>query len=460
MYYLDKIKHFSYNNQILFYSMLRESSFLSYGNTALWSMKIKIKYGNSTLEFHIPDTIRTQVLTPLNDVPEIPLKKALISSLNDPIEANPLCSTLSAGTTVLIIVPDKTRQCILDQLLPIIVGYLGDYGVLREKITILFANGTHQNQTGEEIDHIVGPDIRRTFRIEQHDANNPGALEYITTTSRGTPVFINKLVREADIVLTVGGILHHYFAGYGGGSKLLIPGVAGYETAKINHSYTITGTGEFHPACRDGHLDTNPVYLDIVEAIRHIPNIFSINVVLDSDNKPAGFFSGDIVFAHRRGTVLASKLHEVPVDALADLVIVSPGGAPHDSTFIQSHKAIHHAHYAVKPGGGIIVAAACNDGIGSSTFLQWFDIPEQSLGEHLLSEYSLNGHTALSLRMKVKRNEISLLSGLDDGIVSRMGIKPISSIQTAIDTVCDTRGTSPLIYYLPHGSLTVPNFHN
>lgn len=433
---------------------------MSYGNTALWSMKINIKYGNNTLDFHIPDTIRTQILTPLNNVPEVPLKKALISSLNDPIQANPLCSTLSAGETVLIIVPDKTRQCILDQLLPIISEYLLSNGIGQDKITILFANGTHQNQTGEEIEKIVGTHIRDTIRIEQHDAKNPEALEYITTTSRGTPVFINKLALKADIVLTVGGILHHYFAGYGGGPKLLIPGIAGYETAKKNHSYTITERGEFNPACRDGHLDTNPVYLDILEAIRHLQNIFSINVVLDSENKPAGFFSGDTIAAHRKGTALASKLHEAPVDALADMVIVSPGGAPHDSTFIQSHKAIHHAHYAVKPGGKIIAAAACYDGIGSSTFLQWFDVPEQSLGKHLLSAYSLNGHTALSLRMKMKRNEIALLSGLDDGIIVRMGIKPISSIQTAIGTLNDTPGKSPLVYLLPNGSLTVPIFQN
>jgi lactate racemase len=433
---------------------------LSYGNTTLGRMKIKVKYGNKTIECHIPDTIRTRVLMPPKNVPESSPRKALISSLNDPIQANPLSSTLSAGKKALLIVPDKTRQCILDQLLPIIVDYLVDNGIHSGDITILFANGTHQNQTREDVELLLGADIPDSIRIEQHDSKNAGSLEYITTTSRGTPVFVNKLVRKADIVLTVGGILHHYFAGFGGGPKLIVPGVAGYETAQRNHSYTIDVTGEFHTGCRDGNLDTNPVYLDIVEAVRHIPNIFSINIVLDSTNKPAGFFSGDIISAHRRGTALASKLHEVSIGALADLVIVSPGGAPHDGTFIQSHKAIHHAHYAVKPGGRIVTAAACYDGIGSPTFLPWFDVPEKSLGDNLLSTYSLNGHTALSLRTKVKRNEISLISELDDATVARMGITPISSIQTAIDTLSDTRAISPLVYLLPHGSLTVPILQN
>ncbi len=423
-------------------------------------MDIQIKYGNDIVSCHIPDHIRTEILDPPNNAPVPSLQQALIASLNNPIEADPLFSMLESEKRITIVVPDKTRQCILDRILPVLYEYVSTHGGRPENITILFANGTHRHQTGDEMKEILGSFIWNTLKIEQHDSNDSDSLEYITTTSRGTRVTVNKLITDSDAVITVGGILHHYFAGFGGGPKLIIPGVAGYETAKQNHSYTIDTTGAFHPDCRDGNLDTNPVYLDIIEAIRYIPHVFSINVVLDQSNKPAGFFSGDIIAAHRKGTELASSMYEVSIKEQADVIVVSPGGAPRDGTFIQSHKAIHHAYRAVKPGGSIITAAACYDGIGSTTFLDWFSIPFRSLGEKLLTSYSLNGHTALSLRVKLNSTGISLLSELDNSTVSHMGISPVSSLQSAIDNIFRQMNGSPLLYILPDGSLTIPVLHD
>lgn len=423
-------------------------------------MDIQINYGNDKLSCRIPENVRIKTLLPPTNTPARSLQESLINSLEYPIDSAPLSSMLNAQKRITIVVPDKTRQCILDRILPVLYAYMIERGVSKDKITLLFANGTHQPQTEDDMKNMLGNEIWNTLRVEQHNAHDVGSLNYVTTTLRGTKVFINKLATDADVIITIGGILHHYFAGFGGGSKLLIPGVAGYETAKQNHSYTIDEKGGFHAGCRDGNLDTNPVYLDIIEAVRCIPNVFSINVILDALNRPAGFFSGAIISAHRKGSELASSLFEVAIREHADLVIVSPGGAPRDSTFIQSHKAIQHAFYAVKPGGSIIVTAACYDGIGSSTFLNWFAIPYDSLGNNLLSSYSLNGHTALSLRTKLKRSHIWLLSELDYSTVMRMDMKPVSSLQSVIDNTIRSIKGPPFVYVLPYGSMTVPVFIN
>jgi lactate racemase len=419
-------------------------------------MNISLKYGNALKSCHIDDRIRTEFLIPPNGAPVPSLPQALKVSLKNPVDSPPLRELVSPNDRITIVVPDKTRQSILDRLLPLLLDYLGHLGVDNEKVTVLFANGTHQKQTDAEMEQLVGPQVWKNIRVIQHDAHDDDVLEYVTTTTRGTRVTLNRNVIDTDRVITVGSILHHYFAGFGGGPKLLVPGVAGYETAQRNHSYTIDGTGSFHPACRDGNIDTNPVYRDIAEAVSAIPNVFSINIVLDAADRPTAVISGDCVASHRRASQKASELYEVPVKEQGDVVLVSPGGTPRDTTFIQSHKAIHHAFYAVKSGGTIIAVAACNDGIGSSTFLQWFGVPFTSLGDKLLTAYSLNGHTALSLRTKLNRSGISLLSELEETTVSYMGIVPVASLQTAVERILNDLPGSPLVYVLPYGALTVP----
>lgn len=419
-------------------------------------MNIELKYGDATVQCKISDTTRLQYLVPPQGAPVPSFEQALICSVESPVDAPPLSSLLSPRKQITIVVPDKTRQCILDRILPVLTRYLLTHRVPRENIVILFANGTHRLQTEEEMQGLLGSSIWENFRVEQHDSQRDENLVYVGTTSRGTKICINKLVAEAGLVITVGGILHHYFAGFGGGPKLIIPGVAGYETAKLNHRYTIDETGNFHPECREGNLNTNPVYVDIIEGVRYLRNIFAVNVVLDTNNNPVGFFSGDPVSSHRRGANVAAETYEVRVRERADLVIVSPGGAPRDSTFVQSHKAIHHAFRAVKSGGSIIAVAACDDGIGSDTFIDWFTIPYRSLGQQLRESYTLNGHTALSLRMKLRNTGISLLSELHASTVSHMGILPASSLQDAVDSILNELPVSPLVYVIPNGSLTVP----
>ncbi len=421
-------------------------------------MKIQLKYGKGSIDCQIDDSLHINHLEPAGQVPLPSLREALISSLESPVKADPLSELVKPGYKILIVVPDKTRQCLLDKTVPLLLNYLEELRISRENITLIFANGTHTGQIEADARRLLGDYIVDTVRVVQHNSKDTNSLAHIGTTSRGTEILLNKQVLGADLIITLGGILHHYFAGFGGGPKLLVPGIAGYKTARKNHSLTIDDSGNFNQLCRDGNLDANPVYEDIIEAIRMLEHVFSINLVIDMNDNVVHIASGDPVAAHRYACSHAARTFEVPVQRQADVVLVSAGGAPRDGTFIQSHKSIHHAFHAVKPGGMIVAAAQCGDGIGSDTFLDWFDIAFRNLGQALQESYSLNGHTALSLRNKLRSIALMLVSDLPRDIVTRLGIIPAESLYRAVDRVTGSCNDSSLIYVIPNGSLTLPVF--
>jgi lactate racemase len=423
-------------------------------------MKIHLKYGKGFIDCQIDSILRFKQLEPPPSESLPSVRDALFSSVESPVGSPPLSEFVSHGNNILIVVPDKTRTCLLDTVIPFLTRMLERTGIKKERITILFANGTHTGQTETDARQLLGDYIVDTYKVVQHVAIDDSSLGYLGKTSRGTEIYLNRLVLDADRIITVGGILHHYFAGFGGGPKLLIPGAAGYVTAKRNHSYTIDRAGKFNPACRDGILTGNPVYEDIAEGVALLDKVFSINLIINAQNQITSIVSGDCIEAHRKSSILAGSLFEAPIEEKADAVLVSCGGEPRDVTLIQSHKAIHHSYYAVKPGGVIIAAAECTDGIGSETFMDWFDIPYDEMGSALLNSYSLNGHTALALRDKLRSTAIFLISGLSRDIVLRTGMIPADSLQTAVDRLIESFTDTSLLYCIPNGSLTVPIYRN
>jgi lactate racemase len=443
--FLDKIKHFSYTNLTI---------------QLPGRMKINLKYGKGSISCQIENILRFLQLEPPPSTSVSSVRDTLFSSVESPVGSVPLSDFVSYKSNILIVVPDKTRQCLLHTIVPILTRMLERIGIQKDKITILFANGTHTGQTEADARKLLGDFIVDTYKVVQHASKDESSLGYLGTTKRGTEIYLNKLVLDADRIITVGGILHHYFAGFGGGPKLLIPGTAGYSTARRNHSYTIDRTGKFNSECRDGVLTGNPVYEDIAEGVRMIDNIFSINLVINPLNQITNIVSGDCIESHREGSRLAGILFEVSIEQRADAVIVSCGGAPRDGTLIQSHKAIHHSFYAVRPGGVIIAAAACSDGIGSDTFMNWFDIPYDEMGHALLNSYSLNGHTALALRDKLRSTAIILVTDLPRETVLRTGLIPAKSLQYAVDRLTESFTDNSLLYCIPNGSLTIPIYSN
>jgi lactate racemase len=360
---------------------------------------------------------------------------------------------------ITVIVPDQTRKCRLDYILPKLVKQLEECHVDRFQCTILFANGTHNPQCEETQRQLVGEEIFSSMKVLNHSALSNDVV-YLGTTSRGTHVSINRLVAESDGVIAVGPVMHHYFAGFGGGPKLLVPGTAHQTTILENHRLTLTKNGTFHSNCTEGTLNGNPVYEDIVEAIRWCPPTWYLGLVSDDNDNILFAESGDIIPTHSSIAAKVATNFEVGIQKQADLVIVSAGGYPRDLTFIQAHKTIRHACAAVKDGGVVLCLAECPEGIGSSTFLDWFRYSSShEMSQKLIESYTLNGHTVLSLQTRVEKAAIILISSLPHEIVKKMRLIPASTFEEGLTIARSRLHDTFMTFVLPFGATTVPRLH-
>ena len=379
------------------------------------------------------------------------------ATLDAPIDAPRLEARVSAGDTVALLVPDKTRLCNTSVFLPLLLERLHTAGLGDDDISIVFACGTHRGQTEAEKRAILGDDVYHRYRVLEHDARDEAATVWLGTTRFGTEVRINRVVARASLVVATGTVVHHYFAGYGGGAKMLLPGVAAYSSAVQNHRRCLTREGTFHPACREGNVEGNPVAEDILDASRFFPPMYAFTVLLDADGNIAHALCGEARETQRRARALVDGMYRVPTSILADCSIVSAGGYPKDVNFIQAHKALHRAQYVTKPSGPIICVAQCRDGIGNEQFLEWFShAGGDALRDALATRYTMNAHTAVALRDKTLRHPILFVSALPADTVQCMGMFPCATLQEAVDAAAARIPRAADVHLIEHGSLAVP----
>ena len=418
-------------------------------------MTITLPFGGETVQAELPGGIAFDVLdaasVPLILEPGAELKRALQA----PIDALPLAESIRPGQSVLIVVPDIFRESAADLLLPTLVDEVNALGVPDEAIQFAFATGSHRPPTPEEQRAIVGDALARRFheRFIVHNAHEESSLVHLGTTSRGTPVRIHRAVTECDHVITIGAVVFHYFAGFGGGCKMLVPGLAGIDTIAANHAMTLHPSEDrIDPEVRIGAIAGNPIAEDLREAVANIPVTLSINTVLSGDGRLADLFAGDIHSAHQAACECAERVFAVTIEDRADLVIAASAKT---RNFVQTHKALYNAHLAVRPGGRVILAAPCPEGLGGEQFERWLrheDIP--SLIAALRRNPEINGQTALSTRQKAPTTHFVTHMRPDD--VTLLGGIPHQSLQDAIDAA--TAGLQPpaRCYVLPHAAITVP----
>ncbi len=417
---------------------------------------MQLKYGKDTISL-MPDTG-----VAWNVLPEqIPgdfsvsgprLVKEAVADLVNQLDAFPIPSR----PRLLLIVPDHTRRCRLEEILA------GLLPALEKKydadIRILVANGSHVLQPEALLREVVGEAVCARHAVLQHDALDDVQLADLGTTTFGTPVRLNRLVIESDFVITIGAILYHYFAGFGGGPKMLLPGVAGLESIRINHRRTLDPvSGLFHHDCQEGNIVTNPVFIDLAQVVHFVPHALSLQVVLSPQGEIVEAAAGPILPIHRRLTERVRQIYALPIDDRADVVIASAGGYPADVNLIQSHKSIHHACQALKPAGTLIVLAECAQGIGSSYFMRYFTgATSCEMGLQLLRDYQINGHTALALRRKTETARIILVSGLDADAVRQTGMHAAASFAEAWAMTAPHLPAGARGYILPDSSKFVP----
>jgi len=422
-------------------------------------MRYHLKYGRQEIGFDLARPATEFLASPSPQLVQNDEIAIIEQALDRPVGSLPLEQIVRKGEKTCIVVPDRTRVCRASVFLPRLLARLNACGITDQDITILMANGSHRKNTAAEQIEILGKTVVDRIRIIEHDAQDATALVHLGETDRGTQVFINKNLIRAERIILTGGVLHHYFAGFGGGPKLVCPGCAGYATIVQNHRFTIHPYFQaLHPACYEGNFDENPVHLDIRDTVKFVTVDFSLHVVTDSDGLISQAFAGELYQAHQQACQTVHAHHSIAYRQKTDLVIADSGGYPKDLNYIQVHKALHHAFELVKPGGALILLAECRDGIGSGTFLEWFDgAPDlATMHQRLLAGFKINGNTALATKIKTDAAHIILVSGMDAELVKMLGMFPADSIETALELARTYLPASFTTTVFPNAALYLP----
>lgn len=327
-------------------------------------MQVNMKYGHSTIGVDIPSKNLAGILEPAKTVPITDVDKAIRHSISQPIASAPLAEIAKGRNSACIVISDITRPVPNRVILPPILDTLEQQGISRENITILIATGIHRPNEGKELEELVGPTIMNSYRIKNHFSQKPGNHTYLGKTEKDIPVYIDKTYLESDLKITTGLIEPHLMAGYSGGRKAICPGIASIETMKMMHGPELME----HPKSAVGILDGNPFHLEATEIALLAGVDFNLNVAIDKNRKITGVFAGDLVESHLEGANFVEKHAKSTLPSPVDAVVVSSAGYPLDSTFYQAIKGLLTAVEIVKPGGSILLLAACNEGIGSKPF--------------------------------------------------------------------------------------------
>lgn len=424
-------------------------------------MNFTLPYGNDILRASLDwatvlGTLRTAEIAPRGD-----LEGALRTALRNPLYTPPLPSRLKAGDSVLIIVSDSFRKTGIHHLLPTLVSELNAWGIDDRAISFLFATGSHRPPTPAEQEEILGPSIYSRFGAQAytHDPHDDEQLCFCGTTSRNTPVYLNRRALEADHVVVTGTVVLHYFGGFGGGRKSILPGIAGMKTIAANHALNLDPTTpQLNPDVAIGRMDGNPVAEDMLEGARLGPPVFLLNTVLNRDGAIADLFVGDLEAAHRQACDAASALFHVPVTEQADFVVASAGTA---KNFVQSHKSLYNAYQVLKPGGLLLLAAPAPEGYGGNKFSDWLALGStEAIIASLRQGAEINGQTALSTLEKARGARF--LTTLSSAEVSTLGGIKVPDLATGLAQIrieLSERGIHhPTCYIMPDAACSVP-FH-
>ncbi len=400
---------------------------------------IALKYGKTVVPFEFDET-QFEVLgrfyesAPLSDV-------ELGERFDAPINSKTLEEIIQPNETVLIVVPDATRQTACGQIVNLLVRRLIANGTMPFEINIIFATGIHRRVTEDEKREILTPFIVQRIKTLEHNAKDWLALAGLDSDRfanfgeiNNSPVELNKVLTEYDHVITVGGVSFHYFAGFTGGRKLICPGLASEKTIAATHKLAFDcETKTRREGVGTGKLKGNAVHEAFVEVASNVKPSFSFNAIVNEKGEAVEMFCGDWIASHEKACEVYAENHTIEINEKRDVVVVSCGGFPHDLNLIQAHKALESASKACKDGGQIIFLAECADGLGRNDFLKWFETKNSAdLAEILCENYEVNGQTAWSLLRKNENFDVRVITSLADEETRRMRMNPARSFDEIV----------------------------
>jgi lactate racemase len=421
-------------------------------------VKTRLAYGNTGLEISLPDDASVTVVEPVF-VPAAPDQQAAVAdSLRNPIGSLPLRDLVTRTDTVAVAFSDITRPTPNALIVPAVLRELEAAGVPRDRITLFNATGTHRTNTREELVGLLGEGVVARYRIVQNDARASGEHVAVGTTRSGNEILIQKDFARCSFKILTGFIEPHFFAGFSGGGKAIMPGMAHLDTVMRNHNARNIDDGKATWAVLDG----NPLRGEVEEAVSFVRPDFLVNVALNRDKRVTGVFSGDLTAAYRSGTEFVGKTAMVEVASPFDIVITSNSGWPLDLNLYQAVKGMSAAARISRPGGSIIVAAECRDGIpdhGSFGGL----LREAKGVDDLLARIRAPGFRmddqweAQILALIVKKADVYVhADGLTPRQISGAWLLPCASIDDQVGALLEKYGRDARVCVLPEGPQTVP----
>jgi nickel-dependent lactate racemase len=425
-------------------------------------MKIEIPYLKKTFSLEFPDENLLAVAEPndfmVTGTPEQILEEALKPPYGPGQQGQSLEDFLKGGKRVLVIINDATRPTPTEAILRGLLPVFEKSGVLPDNLTLLVATGAHRKPTEEEYRQILGAfyDKLRS-RCVHHDARKDDDMADLGTTRNGTPILLNKRLFEADRIIATGSVEPHYFAGFTGGRKAFLPGVAAYTTIQANHKQALSD------AARSLALEHNPVHEDMMDALPQIKApVFSLMTVLNKEQRLAAATAGDLMASFYAAVEVARKIFCVSIPAKADIV-VSAAKFPMDIDLYQSQKAIDNGAAALKDGGTLILVSGCRDGIGDEAYanlLASAKSPSDALAR-IHEGYKLGYHKAAKMAAVSARATVKAVTELPAERLASMFIGSAPSPQAALDEALEKARSQgiplPRILILPYGCVTVPD---
>lgn len=425
-----------------------------------------MKYSDTEFSVSLdPRQVVSEVHANTMDFPKRTVREHIEYALDHPIGAGPIEEVVRAGDKVCIIISDVTRRWQQPSTyLPVLVERLNRAGIPDEDILILCATGTHRRQTEEEHISLVGEELYRRIRFMDHQCDDKEHLTYMGTSSRGTPVWLNSYAMACDKLILTGGVVYHFLAGFGGGRKSVVPGIAGRETINTNHNNALNhglGSGSNPRVCNGNMGEDNPFHSDLMECASFAKPAYLLNVFVDDNYQIVGAFAGDWQKAHEAAARAVEQLDGVPIPHRTPLVIASAGGYPKDINLYQTSKTLSNALAAVAPGGTMILLSQCREGFGDpdcEAQICAYDTMEER-EKALRADFSIGGFVGFLFAEASENYNLILVTDIPGECFEHTKIQVAQTLDEALALAANCNdGTLDGVEttLMPHGGSTFP----
>jgi nickel-dependent lactate racemase len=418
------------------------------------AVRYQLAYGHDTLQFTLPDELKPLVVRPGHKAGLPDPKGETARMLRQPLGTPPLLDMLREKKPgkIVVVVNDITRPTPYDVLFPPLLDVFAQAGIRDEQVTLIIATGIHDPHTEAVNKAVYGEDIVKRFKIVNHDGADASNLTYLGRFKSGYDFVFNTTALEADFLITFGVVMPHYFAGYSGGRKSILPGLVSKETVQSNHARMVELMDDLPP------IDLNPVSNEMIEAARIAGVDFILNVVSNDAGEVVCVVAGDVFEAWHKAVDVSSSMFEVPFTEQVDVCVTCACGHPRDINAYQAQKALDHADHITRPGGTIILAAECAGKWGESVFEEWIHRrwePDRVMRE-IKSRFVLGAHKAYAYAKVAAEKEVLLFSSLNADESALIWTRKISSIQEGVDAALVKYGPGASWVYMPDGALSLP----